>query len=80
MPRESISAGARSSGVAPNLLFCWLRLMTEGSAMAVGENEPMVGASVGQPVVRYLPAHLSALYCSMTSPDGGGRNDVERRG
>ena len=42
---ESVSAVARRNGVAPNLLFRWRRLMDEGGAMAVGSNEPVVGAS-----------------------------------
>lgn len=42
---ESISAVARRNGVAPNLLFRWRRLLNEGGAMAVGSNEPVVGAS-----------------------------------
>jgi transposase len=32
---ESISAVARRNGVAPNLLYRWRRLMTEGGAVAV---------------------------------------------
>ena len=42
---ESVSAVARRNGAAPNLLFRWRRLMDEGGAMAVGSNEPVVGAS-----------------------------------
>jgi len=45
VPGESVSAVARRNGVAPNLLFRWRRLMDEGGAMAVGSNEPVVGAS-----------------------------------
>ena len=44
-PGASVSAVARRNGVAPNLLFRWRRLMDEGGAMAVGSNEPVVGAS-----------------------------------
>ena len=44
-PGESVSAVARRNGVAPNLLFRWRRLMDEGGAVAVGSNEPVVGAS-----------------------------------
>lgn len=32
---ESLSAVARRHGVAPNLLYRWRRLMTEGGAVAV---------------------------------------------
>ena len=42
---ESVSAVARRNSVAPNLLFHCRRLMAEGGAMAVGKNEPVVGAS-----------------------------------
>ena len=45
VPGESVSAVARRNGVAPNLLFRWRRLMSEGGAVAVGSNEPVVGAS-----------------------------------
>ena len=45
VPGKSVSAVARRNGVAPNLLFRWRRLMDEGGAMAVGSNEPVVGAS-----------------------------------
>jgi transposase len=45
VPGESVSAVARRNGVAPNLLFRWRRLMDEGGVMAVGSNEPVVGAS-----------------------------------
>ena len=45
VPGEFVSAVARRNGVAPNLLFRWRRLMAEGGAMAVGKNEPVVGAS-----------------------------------
>ncbi len=45
VPGESVSAVPRRNGVAPNLLFRWRRLMDEAGAMAVGSNEPVVGAS-----------------------------------
>jgi transposase len=45
VPGESVSTVARRNGVAPNLLFRWRRLMSEGGAMAVGSDEPVVGAS-----------------------------------
>ena len=44
-PGEAVSSAARRNGVAPNILFRWRRLMVEGGAMAVGKNEPLVGAS-----------------------------------
>jgi transposase len=42
---ETVSAVARRNGVAPNLLFRWRRLMTEGGAAAVGSDEPVVASS-----------------------------------
>lgn len=45
VPGGSVSAVARRNGVAPDLLFRWRRLMSEGGAMAVGSNEPVVAAS-----------------------------------
>ena len=57
VPGESVSAVARRNGVAPNLLFRWRRLMDEGGAMAVGSNEPVVGASE----VRKLEDKVRAL-------------------
>jgi transposase len=44
-PGETVSSVARRHGVAPNLLYRWRRLMSEGGAMAVGSDEPVVGAS-----------------------------------
>ena len=37
--RASISVGARRDGVAPNLLYRWRRLMLEGGAVAVSEDD-----------------------------------------
>lgn len=42
---ETVSSVARRNGVAPNLLFRWRRLMSEGGATAVGSDEPVIGAS-----------------------------------
>jgi transposase len=44
-PGETVSSVARRHGVAPNLLYRWRRLMTEGGAAAVGSDEPVVGSS-----------------------------------
>ena len=57
VPGESVSAVARRNGLAPNLLFRRRRLMDEGGAMAVGSNEPVVGASE----VRKLEDKVRAL-------------------
>jgi len=52
-PGETVSSVARRRGVAPNLLYRWRRLMTEGGAAAVGSDEPVVGSSeVGRPEER----------------------------
>jgi transposase len=40
---ESISAIARHRGVAPNLLYRWRRLMTEGGAVAVQADDGVTG-------------------------------------
>ena len=45
VPGGAVAAAARRNGVAPNLPLRWRRLMDEGGAMAVGSNEPAVGAS-----------------------------------
>ena len=45
LPGESVSSVARRRGVAPNLLYRWRRLMTEGGVAAVGSDEPVVGSS-----------------------------------
>ena len=37
--RASISIVARRNGVAPNLLYRWRRLMLDGGAVAVSEND-----------------------------------------
>ena len=44
-PGETVSSVARRRGVAPNLLYRWRRLMSEGGAAAVGSDEPVVGSS-----------------------------------
>jgi transposase len=44
LPGETVSSVARRRGVAPNLLYRWRRLLTEGAA-AVGSDEPVVGSS-----------------------------------
>jgi transposase len=40
---ESISVIARRNGVAPNLLYRWRRLMTEGGAAAVQADDSVTG-------------------------------------
>jgi transposase len=45
LPDETVSSVARRRGVAPNLLYRWRRLLTEGGAAAVGSDEPVVGSS-----------------------------------
>ena len=44
-PGETVSSVARRNGVAPNLLYRWRRLLSEGGAAAVGSDEPVVGSS-----------------------------------
>jgi transposase len=40
---ESISVVARRHGVAPNLLYRWRRLMTEGGAVAIEADDRVTG-------------------------------------
>ncbi len=40
-----MSSAARRHGVAPNLLYRWRRLLSEGGAAAVDSDEPVVGNS-----------------------------------
>jgi transposase len=42
---ESISEVARRNGVAPNLLYRWRRLMSEGGAVAVQADDAVTGNS-----------------------------------
>jgi transposase len=44
-PGETVSSVARRNGVAPNLLYRWRRLMSEGGVTAVGSDESVVGNS-----------------------------------
>lgn len=39
-PGETVSSVARRNGVAPNLLYRWRRLLSEGGAAAVRSDEP----------------------------------------
>ena len=41
----SVSSVARRHGVAPNQLFSWLRLASDGALTAAGAGEPVVPAS-----------------------------------
>lgn len=44
-PGETVSSTARRHGVAPNLLYRWRRLLSEGGAAAVDSDEPVAGNS-----------------------------------
>ena len=44
-PGETVSSVARRNGVAPNLLYRWRRLLSEGGTAAVDSDEPVVGSS-----------------------------------
>ena len=44
-PGETVSSVARRNGVAPNLLYRWRRLLSEGGAAAVDSDESVVGSS-----------------------------------
>jgi transposase len=44
-PGETVSSAARRHGVAPNLLYRWRRLLSEGGVVAVDSDEPVIGNS-----------------------------------
>lgn len=44
-PGETVSSAARRHGVAPNLLYRWRRLLSEGGTAAVDSDETVVGSS-----------------------------------
>ena len=44
-PEETVSSTARRHGLAPNLLYRWRGLLSEGGAAAVDSDEPVVGNS-----------------------------------
>ena len=54
---ESLSAVARRNGVAPNLLYRWRRLMTEGGATAVQADD----AVTGNGEIRHLEQRIREL-------------------
>ncbi|WP_261339098.1 IS3 family transposase [Rhizobium leguminosarum] len=45
MPKGRVSSAARRHGVAPKLLYRWRRLLSEGGAVAVDSDEPVIGNS-----------------------------------
>ena len=45
MPGMSVSLVARQHGVAPNQVFTWRRLYSEGALSAIGAGEEVVPAS-----------------------------------
>ena len=45
LPGMSVSLVARQHGIAPNQLFAWRRLMTQGALTAAGAGEEVVPAS-----------------------------------
>src|SRR5688500_20324745 len=47
-PGETVSSAARRNGVAPNLVYRWRRLMSEGGGTAVGSGEPVGGSCEGR--------------------------------
>jgi transposase len=57
LPGESISVVARRHGVAPNLLYRWRRLMTEGGTVAIEAD----GGVTGNPDVRKLEERVREL-------------------
>ena len=87
VPGESVSTVAWRNGVAPNLLLRWRRLMDEGRAMAVGSNEPVVGASELRKIANRAGASSACLVArrwrteSLRRPgEGGAKNGLNRPG
>ncbi len=61
LPGESVSSTARRHGVAPNLLYRWRRLMSEGGATAVQADDGVTGNGEVRRLeerVRELERHL----------------------
>ncbi len=55
--QESVSSVARRNGVAPNLLFRWRRLMLEGGAVAVTDDDNVTSNRL----VRHLEERVREL-------------------
>ena len=73
-PGETVSSVARRRGVAPNLLYRWRRLMSEGGAAAVGSDEPVVGSSEVRRLeerIRDLERLLGRKTMESRDPPGG---------
>ena len=66
-PGETVSSAARRHGVAPNLLYRWRRLLSEGGAAAVDSDEPVVGNSE----VKKLEDRVRELEHARPQDDGG---------
>ena len=60
-PGETVSSVARRNGVAPNLLFRWRKLMSEGGAIAVSRDETVVGTSEVKHLKRQVQEHERML-------------------
>ena len=59
-PGETVSSVARRNSVAPNRLYRWRRLLSEGGVTAVGSDEPVVGTSFGSSPARGAGARAGA--------------------
>jgi Transposase and inactivated derivatives len=69
-PGETVSSAARRHGVAPNLLYRWRRLLSEGGAAAVDSDEPVAGNSE----VKKLEDRVRELERMLGRKNDGGRN------
>nr|WP_233282445.1 transposase [Agrobacterium tumefaciens] len=58
---ETVSSTARRHGVAPNFLYRWRRLLSEGGAAAVDSDEPVIGNSE----VKKLEDRVRELGCML---------------
>ncbi|HEX5868661.1 MAG TPA: transposase, partial [Beijerinckiaceae bacterium] len=71
---ESISVVARRHGVAPNLLYRWRRLMTEGGAVAVQADDAVTGNAELRRLeerMRELERQLGRKTLEVENPEGG---------
>lgn len=67
-PGETVLSAARRHGVAPNLLYRWRRLLSEGGAVAVDSDEPVIGNSEVKKLEAYARRTFDTLISSIRLP------------
>jgi transposase len=68
---DSVSAVARRHGVAPNLLYRWRRLMTEGGAIAVQADDSVTGNGEVRRMEGNRPVMAAPVGCRSGAADDG---------